>query len=286
MTVSREDVTFSSCGATLQGWLYRPDKGSPAPGITMAHGFTAVREMFLDDYAARFAAAGFVTLVYDHFGFGASSGEPRQYPAASIQLAGYRDAIAWLGTQPAVAADRIGIWGTSYSGGHVIVLASEKLPVRCAVAQVPALGEGGPAISVATATAIAGALEVNRTDHIIPAVAKTTDGLGIMYEDGAYEWFTRVAAQRAPGWRDQVTVGALTDSVRPIDHLHRVGIPLLLVVAPLDRLTPPQPAMRLAAALTGVEVVELDGGHFDAYEAEFAASSEAAIAWFQRFLLT
>ena len=128
MRVTREDVTFSSHGATLQGWLYRPnrnhtERASRAPGVVMAHGFTAVREMFLDNYAAAFAAAGLVTLVYDHYGFGASAGEPRQYPAASIQLDGYRDAIAWLRTQPGVAAENIGIWGTSNSGGHVIVLA-------------------------------------------------------------------------------------------------------------------------------------------------------------------
>ena len=236
MTVTREDVTFSSHGATLQGWLYRParnrtERAGRAPGVVMAHGFTAVREMFLDNYAAAFAAAGLVTLVYDHYGFGASAGEPRQYPAASIQLDGYRDAIAWLGTQPGVAAENIGIWGTSNSGGHVIVLAAEDLPIRCAVAQVPGLGQGGPGISSATATAIAAAIEANRLDHVIPAVTATRDGLGIMFEDGAYEWFTRVAAERAPSWHDEVRIGALTDSVRPLDHLHRARIPLLLVVA-------------------------------------------------------
>ena len=241
--------------------------------------------MFLDNYAAAFAAAGLVTLVYDHYGFGASEGEPRQYPAASIQLDGYRDAIAWLGTQPGVAAESIGIWGTSNSGGHVIVLAAENLAIRCAVAQVPGLGEGGPGISSATTTAIAAAIEANRLDHVIPAVTATKDGLGIMFEDGAHAWFTRVAAQRAPGWRDEVRVGALTDSVRPLDYLRRARIPLLLVVAPLDRLTPPGPALRLAPDLPAVEIVELTGGHFDAYEAEFAASSQAAVSWFRRFLM-
>jgi uncharacterized protein len=285
LTFSRQDVTFSSHGATLRGWLYRPERAAPGPGVVMAHGYTAVREMFLDDYAAVFAAAGLATLVYDHFGFGASAGAPRQFPSASIQLEGYRDAIAWLAAQPEVAPGRVGIWGTSNSGGHVIVLASEDLPIRCAVAQVPGLGEGAPGVSPATVAAIAAALAAGRVDDVIPAVSATRDGLGIMFEDGAYDWFTRVAAERAPGWRDEVRVGALTDGVRPLDHLHRARVPLLLIVAPLDRLTPPGPAVRLAAGLPAVEVVELSGGHFDAYEAEFAASSQAAAAWFRRFLL-
>jgi uncharacterized protein len=284
LTVSREDVSFTSRGATLRGWLYRPERPGSAPGVVMAHGFTAVKEMFLDDYAAAFGAAGLVTLVYDHYGFGTSDGEPRQYPAASIQLDGYRDAIAWLGRQPGVSADRIGIWGTSNSGGHVIVLAAETLPIRCAVAQVPGLGEGGPGVSPATAAAIATALEAGRLDDVVPAVSMTRDGLGIMFEDGAYDWFTRVAAERAPTWRDEVRVAALADGVRPIDHLGRARIPLLLVVAPQDRLTPPGPALRLAESLPVVEVVEVGGSHFDAYEAEFVASSQAAVSWFRRFL--
>lgn len=174
----------------------------------LAHGYTALKEMFLDQYAAAFAAAGLVTLVYDHYGFGASDGEPRQYPAASIQLDGYRDAISWLASQPGVSVDRIGIWGTSNSGGHVIVLAAEILPIRCAVAQVPGLGEGGPGVSPATAGAIASAPSADCLGDVIPAVSRTADGLGIMFEDGAYDWFTRVAAERAPTWRDEVRVGA------------------------------------------------------------------------------
>lgn len=284
MTAVRQDVAFTSRGATLRGWLYRPERAESAPGVVMAHGFTAVKEMFLDEYATAFAAAGLVTLVYDHYGFGTSGGEPRQYPAASIQLDGYRDAICWLGSQPGVSADRIGIWGTSNSGGHVIVLAAENLPIRCAVAQVPGLGEGGPGVSPATAAAVATALEAGRLGDVIPAVSATKAGLGIMFEDGAYEWFTRAASERAPTWRDEVRVGALTDGVRAIDHLGRARIPLLLVIAPLDRLTPPGSAVQLAASLPAVEIVELGGSHFDAYEAEFMASSQAAIAWFRRFL--
>lgn len=285
MPVSREDVAFSSRGATLRGWLYRPERADAAPGVVMAHGFTAVKEMFLDNYAAAFAAAGLVTLVYDHYGFGASGGEPRQYPAAGIQLDGYRDAINWLRMQPGVAPENIGIWGTSNSGGHVIVLAAENVPIRCAVAQVPGLGEGGPGVSPATAAAISAALEADRLDEVIPAVAPTREGLGIMFEDGAYDWFTRVAGERAPSWRDEVRVGALVDGVRPIDHLRHARVPLLLVIAVRDRLTPPRPAVQLAAGLSAVGIVELSGSHFDAYEAEFAASSQAAVAWFRRFLM-
>jgi predicted alpha/beta hydrolase len=44
----------------------------------MAHGFSAVREMYLDRFAQAFAAAGFACLVSDSRDFGASNGCPRE----------------------------------------------------------------------------------------------------------------------------------------------------------------------------------------------------------------
>jgi dienelactone hydrolase len=284
MQFSRADVSVRSHGATLRGWLYRPDGAASTPGVVMAHGFTAVREMFLDQYAEAFAAAGLTTLVYDHFGFGASGGEPRQCPAASIQRQGYRDAIAWLREQPGVDPGRIGIWGTSYSGGHVIVLAAAELPIRCAVAQVPGIGVGGPGLSAATRAAIAAAARSGPPRDVVPAVSATREGVGMMFEDDSRGWFTRAAA-RAPGWRNEVRLGPPADVIVPVDYLPDARVPLLLIVAPADRLTPPDAAVRAAASVPRVSVVAIPGGHFDAYEAEFAASSGAALGWFRRFLL-
>ena len=74
----RDDVEFAvEGGVTLRGWLYVPDGPPPHPAITMAHGFAGVKDHGLDRFAAAFAAAGFVVLVHDHRGFGASDGSPR-----------------------------------------------------------------------------------------------------------------------------------------------------------------------------------------------------------------
>jgi hypothetical protein len=285
MAVIRDDVELVSHGAVLRGWLFRPEGAEgPTPGIVMAHGLSATREMFLDDYAAAFAAAGFTTLAYDHFGFGASDGEPRQWPSPSVQHEGYRDAIAWLAGQPGIDPDRIGIWGSSFSGGHVIVLAAEDLPIRCAVAQVPFLGEGGAELPAAALAAVVEAITQGRDDVTIPVVTADPDGLGFIYEDDGAAWFTRVAAERAPTWRNELRVSSLAEPFRPIDHLPAARVPLLLVTAAADRLTPPGPAAPVAATTPNVEIAEIPGGHFDAYVDGFSASSGAAIAWYRRHL--
>jgi dienelactone hydrolase len=282
--VARDDVELTSHGATLRGWLYRAPGSARGPGVVMAHGFTAVREMFLDRYAEAFAAAGFTTLVYDHLGFGASDGEPRQNPLPSLQLEGYRDAIRWLGRQPSVDPGRIGIWGTSHSAGQVVMLAAEDLPVRCAVAQLPGIGLRGPRLSEVTRAAVTRAIADGRLDDTVPAVSATADGLGIMFSDGAHEWFTRVSAERAPSWRNELRIGALTEPFRPIDHLAGATVPLLLIVATEDALLPAGEGLAVASAVPKIEVVEIPGRHFDVYEAGFAVSSASAIGWFRRFL--
>ena len=63
---------------------YLPEKRTgKVPTIVMAHGFSAVKEMYLDRFADTFAAAGLGALVFDNRNFGASDGEPRQRPLAT-----------------------------------------------------------------------------------------------------------------------------------------------------------------------------------------------------------
>ena len=63
----RTEIEFKTGdGVTLRGWRYRPANGSgPWPTIVMAHGFSAVKEMYLDRFAEAFAAAGLAPPVFD-----------------------------------------------------------------------------------------------------------------------------------------------------------------------------------------------------------------------------
>ena len=120
----RKDVEFKTQdGVTLAAWHYLPDQSfGKVPTIVMAHGFSAVKEMYLDRFAEVFATTGLGALVFDNRNFGASGGEPRQEIDPWEQVRDYRDAITFAETLPETDVDRIGIWGSSYSGGHVLVV--------------------------------------------------------------------------------------------------------------------------------------------------------------------
>src|SRR5207245_7260751 len=104
-----------------------------AGAVVMAHGFSAVKEMYLDRYAEAFAAAGLAALVFDNRNFGASGGEPRQEIDPWQQVRDYRHAITWMSRQPRVDRARIGVWGSSYSGGHALLVGAVDRRVKCVV---------------------------------------------------------------------------------------------------------------------------------------------------------
>src|SRR5260370_6805070 len=103
----------------------------------MADGCSAVKEMYLDSFAEVFAAAGRSVLVFDNRNFGASDGEPRQEIDPWAQVRDYRHAITYASTLAEVDAARIGIWGSSYSGGHVLVVAAIDRRVKAVRSQTP-----------------------------------------------------------------------------------------------------------------------------------------------------
>ena len=134
------DIAFDAEGVTLRGWLYRPTSArTPAPVVVMAHGYNCLKEFYLDKYAAEIAAAGHCVVAYDHRNFGDSDGEPRQELDPWTQVRDYRHAITYAQTLDGVDPHRVGIWGSSYAGGHVLVVAAIDRRVKCVVAQVPTI---------------------------------------------------------------------------------------------------------------------------------------------------
>lgn len=71
--------------------------------------------------------------------FKTSDGEPRQELDPWQQVKDYRHAITYMQTQSLLDPEKIGIWGTSYSGGHVLVVAAIDRRVKCVVSQVPTI---------------------------------------------------------------------------------------------------------------------------------------------------
>ena len=135
--MERLDVEFLSEGVTIRAWLYLPDGEGPHPAVVLAGGWCYVRELVMPHYAAQFAENGIAALVFDYRNLGVSDGEPRQHLDPWMQIRDYQNAVSFLATRPDIDAERLGAWGISYSGGHVIVLAAIDPRVKVIVSQIP-----------------------------------------------------------------------------------------------------------------------------------------------------
>lgn len=132
-------VQFYSEGVPVVGVLGVPDDYQPGEkraAVIFCHGFTAVKEMWLPQNAARLRAAGYVTLNFDYRYFGESGGEPRCRLIPLAQVADIRNAVTFMQHQPEVNPDRIGLYGTSFGCANVVYTAGIDERVRCVVAVV------------------------------------------------------------------------------------------------------------------------------------------------------
>ncbi|WP_126282777.1 alpha/beta hydrolase [Burkholderia stagnalis] len=300
--MARYDIEFLSEGTILRGWFYEPDhRGTGTathPAIVMAHGFSAAKEQYLDRYADVFAASGFAVLVYDHRGFGASDGQPRQEVDPVLQRRGYRDAISYLLTRPDVDAARIGIWGTSYSGGHVLEVAAIDRRVKCVVSQVPTISGYQSALRRTRSDLVPALLArfdedrarrfAGGTPAMLPAVSDDPQVACAMAGADAFLFFTESAARFAPNWKNAVTLRSaeMARENEPGQYVARISpAPLLMIVADQDWLTPTDLCLQAwETALEPKQLLMIKGGHFTPYIEHFEETSRAAAQWFERHL--
>ncbi|WP_083860116.1 alpha/beta hydrolase [Bradyrhizobium diazoefficiens] len=298
-SVDRAQVSFSSCGATLRGLLLRPREAVGAlPAIVMAPGMSGVKEGSVLKYGEYFARGGFAVLVYDNINFGESDGEPRQEVDPQFQRRGYRDAITFVSSQPEVDKTRVGIWGSSYAGGHVLEIAAHDRRVKCVVSQIAHINGYavfGRRVPPNLRQAALEAQDADREERfrgqppaMIKAVSDIPNEFCAMSGAAAYEYFTE-QAKTASNWQNRITLRSL-DLTRGLDNGAFVKYisptPLLMICAIEDELIPIDLSLEtFAQALEPKKLVLIPGNHFSAYEQEFAITGNEARDWFTRHLV-
>lgn len=299
-TFHRRDVHFASEGLSCAAWYFVPDDVAPGErrgAIVMAHGWSGVKEMCLANFAEAFVAAGFVVLVFDYRCLGESEGEPRGQIIPDEQRRDYKNAISWVCQQPEVDTERIGLWGTSYSGGHVLVVAAEDRRVKAVVAHVPAVGVRSTTFRWLRRGMFSEVWHVGRLlvrqmlkprETVMIPVVCPSGGPATLPGKEAWQWKQR-SAHLAPNWRNEVTVrsviAGMRDAVRP--YVPRIApTPLLMVIASRDHYCFTDEQRRaFATAGEPKKLIEVEGGHFDFYEGSgLAQVLPAEVEWFTSHL--
>lgn len=297
-----QEIVVDQHGVRLAAWHLSAtsqalDGPAGRPCVVMAHGFGATRDSGLLPFAERFAAAGTDVVIVDYRGFGASEGEPRQHVDHRAHREDYHATIARARSLDGVDPERIVLWGSSYSGGHVLPVAARDGRVAAVISQGAAMdGLGAVAeivryagvgqllrLSVDAVRDAAGAL-VGAAPHTVAIMGPHGSRAAISSPD-AQEGYGSIIG---PGFRNEMPARGILGIPfnRPVTAAPRVHCPMLFVVAAGDTIAPPA-AVRAAARRAGgpAEVLEIDCGHFDIYTGEeFAVSVAAQVAFLEKHL--
>ena len=274
----REDLAFPSGEDTCAAWLYRPDGvAGSVPCVVMAHGFSATREDRLPAYAERFAAAGLAVVLFDYRHFGDSTGTPRQLLDIGRQQADYRAAVAFARTLEGIDARRIALFGTSFSGGHVVAVAAQDPSIAAVVSQCP-FADGIAALRNVPPRNALRATMLGLADQAAALAGRAPRTMPAVGPPGSFAVMTAPDAQPgleaivAPGsrWRNEVSARVMLRVVtyRPVRAAPSVACPLLVCVCERDSTTSPDAAIRMGERAPRGEVLRYPVGHFEIYVGE------------------
>ncbi|HVK28827.1 MAG TPA: alpha/beta fold hydrolase [Nocardioides sp.] len=283
-TVTRHDIGFDSDGETCSAWLFLPDGVDKPPLVILGHGLGATKEMGLDAFGRRFAEAGIAAMAFTYRHFGDSTGQPRQLLSIKRQLADWDAAIAHAKTRADIDRTRIAVWGSSFGGGHAIIVAARHPELRAAVSQCP-FTDG---LASARALGPVGTMRLLPTvARDLLAAARRREPVLLTLAGAPGEKALMTAPDALPGYRALVPEGVtfvneVAARVAPTISRHRPGksaadvrIPILFCICDHDSVTPPEETLAYARTAPRSEIRRYDAGHFDIY---LGASFEAVVA--------
>ena len=260
----------------LAAWLWHPEGATGA--VVLGHGLSAVHDQRLTAYAERFAEAGLAALVFDYRHFGSSGGEPRQLFDLRTQLADWRIAIDHARGLPGI--ERVGLFGSSFGGGHAITLAAESA-VRAVVAQCP-MTDGfkasllAPKVTAVKLTKLAlqdvGGARFGRAPKLVKAVGRPGE-VALMTTPDTVPGFESITPPDSV-WVNAVSARAGLQILRyrPGARAKQIACPILVCVCDHDSLVDLKASDQVAQDAPLGEVAHYPIGHFEIYTGE----------WFER----
>src|SRR5215470_865714 len=292
--MEKRTVNFFSEGTKLEGDLFLPDgfkATEQRPGIVLCHGFTGLRAGILPDYARAFVEAGFVALTFDYRGFGGSQGTKwRLIPLEQID--DIRNAITYLQDQPEVDPDRIGLWGTSFGGGHAPYTAGVDGRVKAAVGQV-GFGDGERLIldsrGYADRVRLQQKIQTDRQRRVREGTGETLDAITILNAEQT-RVFLEPLLKAHPVMKCDLSWETVEKTLeyKPINVVDKISPRPLLLIGARDDDTCPIEGYRKLYERAGEpkKLVELPITHYEIYAGKWLdESSRLACEWFTRFLM-
>jgi len=275
--MKRTDSNFTSHGVKCAAWLYMPEGAKEPPIVIMAHGIAAQRDFGLEPFADRFVANGLAVLLFDYRNFGDSDGEPRNLVSPSRHVQDWQAAISYARGLNGINTKKIALWGSSFSGGHVLVTAAKTAGISAVVSQVPFVDGISTTMLFDLKYQLTGMLHGVRDllrivtfgrPYYIPVVAEP-GVFALMNTPEAMPGFLAIVP-KVTTWKNEAPARILLTlpMYRPISYAAKINCPVLMIYAEKDSLISPKAVEKTAAKIKDVRKVLLPTGHFEVYTGE------------------
>ena len=284
LAYTRLDKSFISGGDLLKGWLYLPEGMKRPPVVVMAHGFGGQRWIRLPAYAEHFAAMGMAVFLFDYRGFNDSEGEPRNYVNPARHLQDWDAAISYVRQLDVVDPQRMALWGTSFSGGHVIVKAAEYSGIKAVISQVPftdGLSTLLHYIRTDPVFAAKGAYHgiwdmvvslFTKRRHNVRIGGRLGEPFAMMSQPDSMEGLLRLLDVEEEEFEEENfcpgNIALILGLYRPVRYAKKVSCPTLIIGAEKDSLFPPEGPKKMADIMKNARYIGLPVKHFDPYVGE------------------
>ena len=267
---------FTSRGEQCAGTLLMPADAKRPPVIVMAHGFAGVRAMLVP-HAQRFVEAGYAVFLFDYRTFGDSEGLPRHWVDPRRHLQDWDAAIRHVGTLQGIDTDRVVLWGTSLSGGHVTCMAARHR-VAAVIAGHPLMNGWTAITSLSLWTVLrltfAGLRDVVGAQfgkpHYVPVVGRPGEVAALTGAE-AWDGMTQLQAIIHEPWENKVLARALLKIpyYRPLSAARNVTVPTLVIAGSNDSIVSAAVARQAAHRMPKGEFALFESDHFQPYYGEY-----------------
>lgn len=273
-TASPQTVQFYSDGMKCGAYLYRPNIQDTTPIIIMAHGLGGTIKMRLTAFAERFVAEGYACLIFDYRHFGISEGLPRQLLDINRQLEDWKSAIVYARSLPNIDHSKIILWGSSFSGGHVLETAAQDSNISAVISQCP-FTDGlasslvmNPITSMKLTTlAIKDRLKSAFGHAPIMVPLSAPPGETALMNAADAHIGSSALSKYDPDYKNYVAARFALDIIRyyPGRQTPKIRAPVLFCVCETDSVAPAKATLRHASHTPNKEIKTYSYGHFEIY---------------------
>ena len=287
--IESRHVDIWSDGTRLSGDLWYPQglkAGDNLPAIIFCHGWGGTRSHLNQAYAAVFAKAGYVVLTFDYRGWEDSDSRlvireaipaPDENGMVTVRAQAIRElvdpfdqtediihCIDFISGEPGVDPERIGLWGTSFGGGHVVYVAAHDKRIKCIVSQVPSM-DGSWAAVWPDGNAYRRSIQRARGEI-----------------DPVPQGVNRIGQLRGTAYLSRIA------KYRPVEFADQLKIPVLIIVAEHEELMKNkdhgEKVYHIVKNIVAAKYEIFAGTHFEIYGKGRMQAIRMAIEWYDKYL--